>query len=397
MPVSLYDTLGVSRDASTDEIRKAYKAQAREKHPDRGGDAEEFKTLQQAHEILSDDNKRKMYDMTGSVEGAEGHGGGGPNGGMAAGGIPFSFMGGMGPFGMPGVSFDFGDMFSGIFGGPGGGPGGPGGPKRARPGKAPNKHSDIPLRLSDFYAGRELKLKFNQSRKCGTCAGSGADKSEPCGQCGGRGIRIQARMIGPGMIAQSTGPCDACGGEGKRIIRTCTNCQGKRFLEREKELTIQIKPGMHEGQTLVFPGECSETADFEEPGDVVLTLKRTEDDCWEWRDADLFTKVNVSFAESILGFRREIAGHPCGSPLVVEWRGGPITHMTILQAAGKGMPRKANPVEYGVAHIQVHVAAPEPRIWTTEERAVLGNLFGVPAEVANAEGVGAIAVSLTRA
>jgi DnaJ-class molecular chaperone len=378
---SLYETLGIDRGASVEDIRRAYKAAAKEKHPDRGGNAEEFKAIQQAHEVLSDESRRRMYDMTGSIDG---QGQGEPDGGMAAGGIPFSFMGGMGPFGMPGVSFDFGNMFQGIFGGPGG----PGGPRRARPGKAPNKHSDIGLRLADFYQGREIKLKFNQSRKCRTCAGSGAERSEECGACGGRGVRTQTRMIGPGMMAQSTGPCDVCNGEGKRVLKACYGCHGKRFVEREKELTIVIQPGMHDGQTLVFPGECSETADFEEPGDVVLTLRRADaEEGWEWRGADLYTKVSVSFGESILGFRRELPGHPSGVPLIVEWFGGPVTHLTTLELDAKGMPKKEG--GYGKLFVQVHVASLE-RQWTTEEAAQLRTLFGV------AESVGSPGAPLTR-
>ena len=389
---SLYETLGVERGASVEEIRKAYKTLAREKHPDRGGNAEEFKAIQQAHEVLCDEGKRRMYDMTGSVDGEAG---GPPDMGMAAGGIPFSFMGGMGPFGMPGVAFDIGSMFGGIFGGGGG----PGGPQRRRPGKAPNKHSDIGLRLSDFYNGRELKLKFNQSRKCGTCAGTGAEKSEACGPCGGRGVRMMTRMIGPGMMAQSTGPCDVCSGEGRRVMKQCMNCHGKRFLEREKELSVQIKPGMHDGQTLLFAGECSETADYEEPGDVVLTLRRADapaegaEGGWEWRGSDLYTKVRVSFGEAILGFRREIGEHPSGTPLIVEWRGGPITHLTVLEAEGKGMPRKEVPGTFGKAFVQVLVSAPEARTWTAEERLQLRALFGITGADVGSEGG---AVELTR-
>ncbi len=359
---SLYETLGVARDASVDEIRKAYKSLAREKHPDRGGDAEEFKAIQQAHETLSDEGKRRMYDMTGSVDGQEGG-----DMGMAAGGIPFSFMGGMGPFGMPGVAFDLGSMFGGIFGG-GGGP-------RKRPGKAPNKHSDIGLRLADFYSGREIKLKFNQQRRCPTCGGSGAEKSESCGPCGGRGVRTMARMIGPGMIAQSTGPCDVCSGEGKRIMKACGACHGKKFKEHEKELVIQIKPGMRDGETLVFAGECSDTPDFEEPGDVVLTLKRVEEEGWEWRGSDLHTTVHITFAEAILGFQKTLKDHPSGTPLHVGWSGIPLVHGAILKAEGKGMPiRDSN--KFGTAYIQVLVESPPQREWTAEERAQLRTLFG---------------------
>ena len=111
----LYERLGLSRGASADEVKKAYRALAREHHPDKGGDPEQFKAIQEANEVLSDDRRRQMYDMTGSVN----EGGGGPPGGMsgmAAGGVPF-FMSQMGPFGMPGVNFEMGDLLGSMFGG----------------------------------------------------------------------------------------------------------------------------------------------------------------------------------------------------------------------------------------------------------------------------------------
>ena len=107
----LYAKLGVEREASTEEIRRAYKDLARVNHPDRGGDAEKFKAIQEAHEVLSDDERRKMYNMTGSVQENAGQVGGG----FPGGGHPFNFMGGMGPFGMPGVQFDMGGMFGNMF------------------------------------------------------------------------------------------------------------------------------------------------------------------------------------------------------------------------------------------------------------------------------------------
>ncbi len=377
---SLYETLGVGRDASVEEIRKAYKTLAREKHPDRGGNAEEFKAIQQAHEVLSDEGKRRMYDMTGSVDGQESG-----DMGMAAGGIPFEFMRGMGPFGMPGVAFDIGSMFGGIFGGGGGAP-------RRRPGKAPNKHSDIGLRLADFYSGREIKLKFSQQRRCTACGASGAEKSEPCGPCGGRGVRTMARMIGPGMVAQSTGPCDVCSGEGKRILKPCGSCHGKRFKEQEKELVIQIKPGMRDGQTLVFAGECSDTPDFEEPGDVVLTLKRVEEEGgWEWRGTDLHTTVYISFAEAILGFQKTLQGHPSGAPIHVRWVGMPLVHGAVLKAEGKGMPASTG---FGTLYMQVLVDPPQ-REWTAEERAQLRSFLGGEETVGGADVIPLVPHTLT--
>ena len=206
----LYARLGVDKGAGTDEIRRAFKDKARSLHPDKGGNEEEFKKVQEAHEVLSDSDRRRMYDLTGSVNG---QGGGMPGGGMAAGGIPFHFMGGIGPFGMPGVAFDMGDMFGNIFGG-GGGPRKP----QRRGGRGPDKHHDIGLTLADFYRGKEIKLKFNQGRKCESCSGSGAETTEPCGPCSGSGMRTMTRQIGPGMMAQTRMSCDACNGDGVRVM-----------------------------------------------------------------------------------------------------------------------------------------------------------------------------------
>jgi DnaJ homolog subfamily A member 2 len=406
---SLYETLGVERDASVEEIRRAYKDLAKVHHPDRGGDPEKFKKIQEAHEVLSDEGKRRMYDVTGSVEGAAE----GPHGGMAAGGIPFEFMRGMGPFGMPGVQFDIGSMFGSMFGG-GGGPGGPGGPGgRRRGGKGPNKHSDIALNLADFYNGRDIKLKFNQSRRCEGCGGSGAEKSEPCGPCGGRGVRARVQMIGPGMVAQSMGPCDVCSGDGKRVLQTCKRCHGKKFVEREKELTVAIKPGMHEGQALTFAGECSDSAEYDTPGDVVLTLKRadppqSEVDAWEWRGgADLWIRIRITFAESVLGFTKTLLGHPSGKQLPVRWRGGPLVHGAVLQAPDWGMPRKESSSirsdgtdmpnktgsGHGVCYIQVFVAPPEAREWSPEDRSMLQKILGAPVDTMDTADVIQLAAS----
>lgn len=385
---SLYDVLGLEKGASVEEIRKAYKEQAKLKHPDRGGDPEEFKKVQEAHEILTDEQRRRMYDMTGSTNSSNP----GAGGGMAAGGIPFEFMQGMGPFGMPGVAFDFGSMFGGMFGGQGGPQGGGGGPggRRQRPGKSPNKHHDIGLTLADFYNGREIKLKFNQARRCGGCNGSGAETTEPCGACGGRGLRTQARMIGPGMVAQSTGPCDVCSGEGKRVLKQCRSCHGKKFQEQEKVLDIQIRPGMVEGQTLVFSGECSDTMEYEQPGDVVLCLKRadmpiSDIDSWEWRGTDLWIRKRISFAESILGFKRTLDSHPSGKKIIVGWRKGALVHGAVMQAPGWGMPNPKEEGRYGTCYVQIVVDAPSPREWTMEERDTLRNLLGGDVETMETE------------
>ena len=362
----LYSRLGVSKNASEDEIKRAYRSLAKEKHPDRGGNPEEFKEIQEAHEILTDEGRRRIYDMTGNTQ--EG-GGGMPD--MAAGGIPFSFMGGMGPFGMPGVSFDIGDVFGGLFGG--------GGRPQRRGGKGPNKFHDIGLTIKNFYSGGEIKLKFNQARKCTVCNGSGAEHSEPCGPCGGSGMRTQMRQIGPGMIAQSRGPCDVCNGEGRRVLRTCRTCSGKKFVEKEKSLDIRIVPGMREGENLTFAGECSDSAEFDTPGDVVLTLRRSDQGIGEmneyiWKGDDLLIRKEITYAQSLLGFSFILADHPNGASPRVVWEDGPLVHGAMIQVPGLGMPRKNG--GFGNLLLQVMITPPAVRRWTAEERSALVGVFG---------------------
>lgn len=370
---NLYERLGVEKDASVEEIRRAYKELARIKHPDRGGKEEEFKRIQEAHEILSDEERRRVYDMTGRT--AEGGGG---FDGMAAGGFPFSFMSGAGPFGMPGVAFSMGEVFGQMFGG-----GSPAGGRRRGPraARGPNKFHDIPLTLGDFYKGRDIKLKFNQARRCATCTGSGAEKSEACSVCHGTGVKEVTRMLGPGIMARGEVQCDECHGEGKRILKTCGECRGRRFVEREKQLDIHITAGMRDGEQLTFAGECSDSAEFEEPGDVVLTLRRSdagvgEVDEYEWTGDDLWIRKVISFRESLLGFVVELKDHP-GGTRVFEWRGGPLVHGAVLKFTGGGMPKKAG--GHGILFLQVFVTPPEVKPWTPEEAAKLLSVVGGPA------------------
>jgi DnaJ-class molecular chaperone len=375
----LYARLGIDRKASTEEIRRAYKDLARSKHPDKGGDVEEFKAIQEAHEVLCDEGRRRMYDMTGTVGGAADVHAAQAQGGMAAGGIPFQFMRGAGPFGMPGVQFDMGSMFGNMFGG------GIGRPQR-RPGKGPNKHHDIGLRLSEFYKGHEIKLKFNQARKCGACVGSGAEATETCGTCNGSGVQVRTQQIGPGMFAQSRSACPTCSGEGKKILSVCKKCNGKRFIEKEKQLDIKIVPGMHEGEQLVFSGECSDSLEYELPGDVVLTLRRVDtpssdethsESAFEWKGDDLWTRVSVTYAESVLGFTRTFDAHPNGQHPVYCWNGGPLIHGAVLQFPGSGMPRRNG--THGTLFIQVAIQPPPTVPWTPEDGAKLQSVLGGPA------------------
>ena len=349
--MSLYERLGVERDASSEEIKRAYRDLARVNHPDRGGSKEKFQAIQEANEILSDDRRRQMYDATGDVQDVT------ESAGHTAGGIPFSFMGGF-----PGMSFNMSD-FGGLFGMPQG-------PSRSTRPRGPNKQHDIGLPLHLLYKGHQVHLKMNQARKCESCKGSGAEISEPCGICKGAGRRTEIRMMGPGILAQSTGPCEPCKGEGKRIVQVCKTCNGKQFVEKEKTLVVKITPGMKEGETIVFSGECSESKEFDTPGDVVLTIRRTDPETgWSVRGSDLVVCQTVTYAEAMMGVSFRLKDHPSEKSPLFVWNKGPLLHGTVLRAKGWGM------VAGGDALVEIHVTPPEQRPWRPEELLMLQTVF----------------------
>ena len=370
----LYRRLGISRDASPEDIKKAYRDLARKNHPDKGGNAEEFKAIQEANEVLSDERRRQIYDMTGQVNE---QGGGGPPpggmGGMAAGGIPF-FMGGGGPFGMGGgVHFDMGGLFGQMFGGGGMGGGG----RRRQGGRGPNKHHDVGLKLDQFYKGTDIKLNFNQARRCTGCNATGAESSETCQTCGGSGSRMVGRQIGPGIFAQTQVACDGCGGEGKKTLKSCDMCKGKKFIEKEKNLQIRVTPGMKEGEQLVFSGECSDTLEFDSPGDVVLMLKLASDGNpakYEWKESDLIVRHTISYAESILGFSVTFGDHPSGTSPTYRWTSGPLIHGAVLVMPGGGMPKTGE--GFGDLQLIVCITPPSAVAWSPEISAKLAEIFG---------------------
>jgi len=358
---SLYDTLGVPRSADASDIKKAYRKLAIEHHPDKGGDAEKFKELQKAYEILSDDRRRSIYDQTGqeSTEAPQDFSDGIPFGG----GMPFH-MGGN-PFGGGGggVPFDIGNLF-GMFG-----PRGPGPRQQAPPGaKGPPKVHEIPISLADFFHGKELHIKFERQKFCETCKGSGAEKYETCGGCNGSGTKTQMMMIGPGMMAQMQRPCEECGSTGKRVAVACSPCGGKKFKAQEKSLTAKILPGMRPGETLLFSKECSDQAEYSEPGDVHINLQEA-DETIQFRRVtgtdDLEATVQISLSSSLLGCTETIPTHPAHpNGLAVVIPAG-TQNGEVLRIPGEGMPQKSG--GRGALHVTVMI------IVMAAERLVLQN------------------------
>jgi len=361
MSRNLYSVLGVSKQADTSEIRTAYKQLAKEHHPDKGGDPEKFKQLSEAHEVLSDDSRRRLYDMTGSISEQE----------HAQQQNPFSGM----PHGM------FSQMFGGMFPG---GPGGPGHsfaqgmnsaiPQRRKEGKSPGKNQEIPLQLEDYYKGRELNVKLGRQCFCKTCKGSGGLSARQCDQCHGRGNLNQMINMGPIQMMTQT-PCPPCGGKGQQVLGKCLACGGRGMSHEEKTMKIIVEPGMTPGNTIVFPGMCSDHPSFTEAGDVTVILKEADEENqdtaqWSREGTRLKTTVTVSLTESLLGTVKILKGHP-GYPngLPIDIAVG-TQNMWVGTFPGLGMPVRGTP-RHGEAVITILVVPTPEEVQALKTNAIL--------------------------
>ncbi len=357
----LYKCLGLERGAEKDEVRKAYLKLSRTYHPDKGGNPEDFKAISRAHEVLTDDRKKQIYDMTGQVDGEGGGDGGGGMGGN--------------PFGPGGFPFDIGSLF-GMFGAGGPQGGMPGGPRVRRAKPSPKVH-EIPLRLHDYYFGRTIQMKFERQKFCDGCKGTGCKSYTQCGTCQGRGFTEQVMMMGPGMQAMTRGPCGACMGEGRKPGVSCSTCNGRKFQNQEKVLDIRIDPGMRVGEVLVFPNECSDNHDFMEPGDVHIVLQEADEESGLRRDGvNLHCKMVLSLSESLLGVKKMVQGHPAHPEgLEIELPVG-LTSGNVFVVEGKGMPRRQEG-GFGSLLCQIEVrVSEEEKKKLVEHSAMLRAMFG---------------------
>uniref|UniRef100_A0A6C0ANQ5 J domain-containing protein n=1 Tax=viral metagenome TaxID=1070528 RepID=A0A6C0ANQ5_9ZZZZ len=364
MSRNLYSVLGVSKNAETAEIRTAYKQLAKEHHPDKGGDPEKFKELSEAHEVLSDDGRRRLYDQTGSISE------------QPQGQNPFQGGG----FGMPDM---FSHMFGGMFpGGPMGGMGqgpGMGGPgQRKREGKGPSKNQEIPLRLIDFYQGRSLSIKLGRQCFCKGCKGSGGTSSKPCDHCGGRGQLNQVVQMGPiQMVSQTT--CPPCGGKGQQTLGKCASCSGRGMSHEEKTMEVKVEPGMMSGNTIVFPGMCSDHPSFTDAGDVTVILRESDEDNadtaqWSREGSRLKITVTVGLSEALLGTIKMVKGHP-GYPngLPLEIPVG-VQNMWSGTFSGLGMPIRGTP-RFGDAIITVLVTPTDAELVALKANGLMMRTF----------------------
>jgi molecular chaperone DnaJ len=273
-----YEVLSVERGAAAEDIRKAYKREALKHHPDRNpgdNDAEaKFKACNEAYQVLSDDEKRRIYDQFGHA-GLEGGGGG------------FS--------GASDVFAHMQDLFAEMFSG--GGFGGGGGQRRQARGGDLRMQARLTLREAAFGVKREVTV--HAPVRCDDCSGTGAKagtKPETCGHCRGSGHVSNAR----GFVMFTT-PCPKCGGQGVVIKHHCKSCEGRGAVEKARKVVVAFPAGIDAGQRLRVPGQGMPGPQGAPSGDLYVEIDVEEDTRFERDGADLVTRFHVSFADAALG------------------------------------------------------------------------------------------------
>ena len=339
-----YEVLGVARDATTADIKKAYRALARKYHPDVNPDnkeaEEKFKEINEAHEVLSNSEKRAKYDQFG-------HAAFDPSMGAGAGG------------GFGGAGFDFGDIFSSFFGGGGGGFGGfgGGGARRSRAVDGDDIYTRVTLSFEEAFEGVKRDITYRVIEECPDCHGSGAAKgteAETCTQCRGSGQVTVNQRTSFGMM-QSTTTCPTCRGRGKTVKTPCDNCSGKGYVRVEKKLSVSIPAGVDSGNRIVLRGKGDAGRNGGQNGDLVVEVTVRRHAFFEREGDHIFCEVPITFAEAALGAEIDIPTLEGKQKYTIPEG---TQYGTAFTLRGKGMPN-VNTKRRGDLIITVTVEVPK--------------------------------------
>ena len=289
-----YEVLGVDKNASDDELKRAYRRLAKKYHPDANPDnkaeaEKKFKEVNEAYEILSNKEKRQMYDTYG-FDGPAGFGGG-------AGGYSYSGFGDFGDFG------DLGDIFSSFFGG---------GRRTTRNSRGPQKGSDLKASISitfeESFLGVEKEISLNRNEDCSSCGGTGAEKGtkpETCSTSGGIGKVRQTVTTPFGQMATQK-VCPACGGKGTTIKTPCPDCKGNGYIRKSVKIKVKIPEGIDDGQTIVLKGEGEPGKNGGPRGDLYIVIKVKKHSIYSRQSEHVLCDIPITFTGATLGTEIEI-------------------------------------------------------------------------------------------
>jgi len=339
-----YKILGLTKKATEDDIKKAYRKLAIKHHPDKGGDPEKFKTISRAYEVLSDPEKRRTYDEYGEE-------------------------------GLDGSGSNATDIFDLFFGGGGGGRRRPAGKR-----KGEDIHSTLKCTLEQIYSGATRKLAINKDVICPDCTGRGGPEGckVDCKDCNGQGVRVQIRQMGP-MITQTQSACGACGGEGQ-VLREdlrCKKCRGQGVIKERKVLEVHIDKGVPNRHRIVFASEADEKPG-EIPGDVVFVVEEAPHNMFTRNGNHLRVTKKINLVEALTGFEFALT-HLDGRKLLITSRPGEIIKPKDVKVVREeGMPSHKNPFVKGNLLIDFEVVFPESSQLSPDSRKKLREILPKP-------------------
>lgn len=337
-----YDILGVDKNASDKEINRAYRKLAAKYHPDVNhapGAEEKFKKINEAHEVLSDPQKRARYDQFGTADpqGAAGQGFGGQGFGQG--------------FGQGGFS-DFSDIFGDIFGG-----------GRRQDPNAPRQGRDLQytmtLKFMEAINGKKTEIKYNREAQCDVCHGSGAKPGKSpvtCSECGGRGFVLRQRRTMMGMM-QSQETCPTCHGSGKVLKPEdrCANCGGSGHVQERHALKVTVPAGIDDGQQMRLQGQGEAGSNGGPYGDLYIIFHVTPSPDFKRDGSDIYVDQNISFAQAALGDRIKVKTVHGDVDLKIP---AGTQSETNFRLRGKGV-QHLNDNGKGDEHVRVHVQTPK--------------------------------------
>lgn len=341
----LYKVLGISKNASESEIKKAYKKLALKYHPDKNsGDDTQFKKINEAYEILSDQEKKQMYDQFGEEY------------------LKPDFQNNQ-------HHFNPNDIFEQFFK-----------PQQRTNFSHHNKGKDlihnIELSLEEIYIGITKKMAINRDIICSECKGIGCkdkNKIQKCSDCNGQGIKTIERQLQPGMVQQIRTKCTKCNGQGNIITNEnkCTKCNGNKTIKDRQIKEIVIHKGIENGETIIFSGQADEVPG-KLPGDIIFIIKEKKHPIFKRKGTHLLMKQEIGLNEALCGFKFKIK-HLDGRYIYIESNSNDIINPNDFKAVPNlGMPNKKND---GYGHLAILFKVKFPDELSKTQKKVLINLF----------------------